>query len=141
MSNYPTTEQLFVSEQNTNRYEQDLSLRTKWGAKEIFEKMKIFTSHGRYSSRPSKGIESHKSVISRVGFLVSDGRKMRQKCHFSDLFCQNQGYFRSESRFETGFWLKSVIIIFSFFITRRKNHLKDLIKMKMATKLLDGTSL
>ena len=89
MSNYPTTEQLFVSEQKTNRYEQDLSLRTKWGAKEIFEKKKIFTSHGRYSSKPSKGLESQKSVLSRVGLLVSGGRKMRPKCRFSDLFCQN----------------------------------------------------
>ena len=60
MSSYPTSEQLFVSEQNTNiptRYQQDglIGFVTENKVEpKIFEKMKIFTSHGKYSREPSK---------------------------------------------------------------------------------------
>ena len=90
MSSYPTSEQLFVSEQNTNiptRYQQDglIGFVTENKVEpKIFEKMKIFTSHGKYSREPSKCISFLKTVINRVIPLVLEGRKARSKCHFSE---------------------------------------------------------
>ena len=81
MSSYPTSEQLFVSEQNTNiptRYQQDglIGFVTENKVEpKIFEKMKIFTSHGKYSREPSKCISSLKTVISRIIPLVLGGEK------------------------------------------------------------------
>ena len=134
MSSYPTSEQLFVSEQNTNiptRYQQDglIGFVTENKVEpKIFEKMKIFTSHGKYSREPSKCISSLKTVISRVIPLVLEGRKARSKSHFSEkmiLFSWNTGTFQRKSRYEKlllnsskkppkRLWINSKIILFRF---------------------------